>query len=491
MPNDKGQKPVVHTKKHLARLQRERQQTRNILIAFVTILVVAIGALVYGYLDVNYFQGMKPVAKVGAVEITVKEFQTRVRLQRNSLISTYMQYSQFSQMFGMDLTSQLKQIQTQLSDSTTLGQGVLDSMINEELIRQETAKRGITVSDAEVDAAIQSAYSFYPNGSPTPSLTPTTLVYPTISNDILKYVTATPDVTATPTLDPNATVTATATIDLNATATATATIDPSITLTATSTANPAFTATLEPSPTPSASLAPSATPTASETPTATIDPNLPTATPLPSATPFTLEGFKTEYNKGLTQFAKFGLTEAQYLVLYRTDLLRKKLYEQVTADVPAVDEQVWARHILVADEATALKVIQRLKNGEDFGKLAAELSTDTGSGTKGGDLGWFGKGAMVAPFEEAAFALKVGEISAPVKSDFGYHIIQVIARQSRPLTEKELQTARDAVFAKFLAGLRTTYTTVTYDIWKTNVPTDPSMESIATEAAQTQAVAPK
>ncbi len=497
MPTDKGKKPVVHTKKHVARLQRERQQTRNIMIAFISILVVAIGAVVYGALDVNYFQVMKPVAKVGTVEITVKEFQTRVRLQRNSLISTYMQYSQFAQMFGMDLTSQLQQIQTQLSDPTSLGQNVLDSMINEELVRQEAAKRGITVSDTELDAAIKSAYSFYPNGSPTPTLTPTELVFPTLSSDILKYVTATPDVTATPTIDPNATATATATIDPNATATATATatvtLDPNITITATSTANPAFTATLEPSPspTPSATLAPSATPTASLTPTATIDPKLPTVTPLPSATPFTLEGFNTVYNKGLAQFAKFGLTEAQYRVLYRTDLMRKILYGQVTADVPAVDEQIWARHILVADEATALKVIQRLKNGEDFGKLAAELSTDTGSGAKGGDLGWFGKGAMVAPFEAAAFALKIGEISAPVKSDFGYHIIQVIARQTRPLTATELQTARDAVFGKFLSDLRTTDKVVTYDIWKTNVPTDPSMESIATEAAQTQNAAPQ
>jgi len=480
MPNDKGQKPVVHTKKHVARLQRERQQTRMILFSFIGILVVSVGLLAYGYLDVNYFQLQKPVAKVGDTEISLKDFQTRVRLQRNSLISTYMQYSQFSQMFGMDVTTQLQQIEQQLSSNETLGQGVLDSMINETLIRQETAKRGITISDEEMQAAIQEAYQFFPNGTLTPTITPTPPIMPTLSDDILKYVTPTPEVTATPELSstPEAT-------------TATATIDPNVTVTATATTDPAISATPSPTATASATLEPTATATVTLEPTATIDPNAPTNTPEPTSTPYTLEGFKGEYAKGLAQFSKFGLSEEQYHSLYTTDLLRKKLYEEVTKDVPAVDEQLWARHILVADEAQALAIIERLKNGEDFGTLAAELSTDTGSGAQGGDLGWFGKGRMVAPFEEAAFALKVGEISAPVKSDFGYHVIQVIARQERPLTEQELQTARDGVFAKFLADLRTSYNTVTYDIWQQNIPTDPSFESLATEAAVTQSAASK
>jgi peptidyl-prolyl cis-trans isomerase D len=480
MPNDKGQKPVVHTKKHVARLQRERQQTRMILFSFIGLLAISVGVLVYGYLNVNYFQLQKPVAKVGSVEITLKDFQTRVRLQRNSLISTYMQYSQFQQMFGMDLSSQLTQIQTQLSDPTTLGQGILDAMVNEALIRQEAAKRGITISDAEMQDAIQGAYQFFPNGTLTPTVTPTPVVMPTISNDILKYVTATLEATATPEF------TATP-----APATATATIDPNVTVTATATLDPAISVTPSPTATVTVTLAPTETATATIAPTATIDPNAATATPEPTSTPYTLDGFKSEYAKGLTQFAKFGLTEQQYRDLYMTDLLRKKLYAEVTADVPTVNEQIWARHILVADEATALAIIERLKNGEDFGVLAAKLSTDTGSGAKGGDLGWFGKGMMVAPFEEAAFALKVGEISAPVKSDFGYHIIQVIARQERPLTADELTKARDAAFTAFLTGLRTTYSVVTYDIWKTNVPTDPSFESLATEAAITQSAATK
>ena len=70
----------------------------------------------------------------------------------------------------------------------------------------------------------------------------------------------------------------------------------------------------------------------------------------------------------------------------------------------------------MADEATANAVRQRLLNGEDFAKVAAEVSTDTGTKDKGGDLGWFGKGAMVAEFETAAFSQKVGEIGPPVNN---------------------------------------------------------------------------
>jgi hypothetical protein len=85
------------------------------------------------------------------------------------------------------------------------------------------------------------------------------------------------------------------------------------------------------------------------------------------------------------------------------------------------------------DEAAALSLAlelrQRLLNGEDFATLAA-LYSDDGSSTSGGDLGWFGRGAMVAPFEEAAFSLEPGEISEPVRSEFGYHIIEVLEKDT-------------------------------------------------------------
>lgn len=69
-------------------------------------------------------------------------------------------------------------------------------------------------------------------------------------------------------------------------------------------------------------------------------------------------------------------------------------------------------------------VLDRLKKGESFANLAREISIDRGSAKKGGDLGLFGRGLMVKAFEEAAFRLKKGEISQPVKTEFGYHIIK-------------------------------------------------------------------
>ncbi len=84
-------------------------------------------------------------------------------------------------------------------------------------------------------------------------------------------------------------------------------------------------------------------------------------------------------------------------------------------------------HILVAKQSESLAIAERLKNGEKFGKLAKELSTDSGSAKRDGNLGYFTKGMMVKPFEEVAFKLQIGEISEPVKTEFGYHIIKRFA----------------------------------------------------------------
>ncbi len=79
---------------------------------------------------------------------------------------------------------------------------------------------------------------------------------------------------------------------------------------------------------------------------------------------------------------------------------------------------------MVNKQCEALAIVERLKKGEKFGKLAKELSTDTGSAKRDGSLGYFGRGMMVKPFEEAAFKLEVGAVSEPVKSEFGYHLIK-------------------------------------------------------------------
>ncbi len=90
----------------------------------------------------------------------------------------------------------------------------------------------------------------------------------------------------------------------------------------------------------------------------------------------------------------------------------------------SLEGKIRASHILVADEKTAKEIKEKLDKGEKFEDLAKEYGTD-GTAPNGGDLGWFGKGAMVKEFEDAAFKLKEGEVSGPVKTEHGYHIIKL------------------------------------------------------------------
>jgi foldase protein PrsA len=106
-------------------------------------------------------------------------------------------------------------------------------------------------------------------------------------------------------------------------------------------------------------------------------------------------------------------------------------------------EEVTARHILVPNLATANKVEAALKAGGNFAALAKQYSIDPGSKDKGGDLGSFRRGQMVPAFDKVAFSEPVGAISAPVKSPFGYHIIQVTARD--PGQKATLASATDRI----------------------------------------------
>ncbi|MFT9486597.1 MAG: peptidylprolyl isomerase [Tepidibacillus sp.] len=104
----------------------------------------------------------------------------------------------------------------------------------------------------------------------------------------------------------------------------------------------------------------------------------------------------------------------------------------------AEQEQVKARHILVDSEEKAKEVKAELEKGGDFAELAKKYSTDTGTKDQGGELGYFGKGEMVAEFDQVAFSLEVGKISDPVKTDYGYHIIEVEEKkEAKPANYEE------------------------------------------------------
>jgi peptidyl-prolyl cis-trans isomerase C len=115
-----------------------------------------------------------------------------------------------------------------------------------------------------------------------------------------------------------------------------------------------------------------------------------------------------------------------------TPQAERALYDE-TVKAMKPEEEVHARHILVDNEAEAKKIAARLKGGEDFAKVAAETSKDPGSKAEGGDLGWFTKERMVAPFADAAFKLEAGKISEPVKTQFGWHVIRVEEKRTKPV----------------------------------------------------------
>jgi peptidyl-prolyl cis-trans isomerase C len=136
----------------------------------------------------------------------------------------------------------------------------------------------------------------------------------------------------------------------------------------------------------------------------------------------------------------------------------KAYYDKQISEVE-VQEEVSARHILVETEEAALAVIERINGGEDFVELAKEVSTGP-SGKDGGDLGYFVKDRMVPEFSTAAFALEPGEISAPVKSDFGWHVIKVEDRRQQQLVafddvkESIKGQLRDEKAAPFIDSVR-------------------------------------
>ena len=152
-----------------------------------------------------------------------------------------------------------------------------------------------------------------------------------------------------------------------------------------------------------------------------------------------------------------GLTEADVQNILRQQIIIEKAVapmvkvsdadikayfakNHATLDKPA---QVRARHILVADEKTAQLVESKLKGGAKFEDLAKQYSTDPSTKDKGGELGFFGHGQMVPAFEKAAFSMSAGQISPPVKSPFGWHVIQT--EELHPASIATLASAHDSI----------------------------------------------
>ena len=193
-------------------------------------------------------------------------------------------------------------------------------------------------------------------------------------------------------------------------------------------------------------------------------PQVPEPTPLtdtlaltPTPPPPTREDFERSY----TSFLSYLKTEARlsqdyFRQVIRASLIRERMEKFIgEREIKPVAEQVHARHILVGTREEAENILYRLEKGEDFTQLAEELSEDTTTKDKGGDLGWFPRGRMITEFEEAAFSLKPGEISGVVETQFGFHIIKVEERdEERELEQEELRILRQMAFAQWLLEQR-------------------------------------
>ena len=426
------QKRIV-TKKHLARQEVERKQRRYILIASITIFVVVIGLVAYGVIESRVVQPRQTIAEVGDERISTGEFQFRARFERYQLVQQYVQTLQNMQLFGSDEQTQaffqenLNQIEIQL-EPILLGRNVINSMIDDIIIRQEAERRGIVVTEDEVEERIQQEFGYFPGGTlPTPTILPTLLPTSTLSATQLAMIPPTEVPTETPTVSPDATATQVRELP---------------------TARPTFTP---------------AGPT-------------PTTGPTPTPTEYTFEMFEENYNQVIDAFnQEIGLREADVLIVIENGIYRDRVFVALTEDVPDVQEQVWARHILVEDQEIAAEVLERVEEGDDFVALAAEYSTDESNKDRGGDLGWFAEGRMVPQFEEAAFALEVGETSRPVETSFGWHIIQKLGHEMRQISPTEHQQLKQQHFDEWLQSERERIGSEIADFFEERVPEDPAI----------------
>jgi parvulin-like peptidyl-prolyl isomerase len=169
------------------------------------------------------------------------------------------------------------------------------------------------------------------------------------------------------------------------------------------------------------------------------------------------------------------VSDADILDYFRMLALREKVRDAVITDVGETAPYVNARHILVGTEGEANNILNALHEGELFASLAQAVSTDSESATNGGELGWSAATGFVEEFSDAVSSAEIGALVGPVQTQFGFHIIQVRAREERPLTETDREQVLNTRFDAYIDELRAQETTSVqlFDVWTDNVPTEP------------------
>lgn len=400
----KNQSNQTETRKQSRMREREQEQQRIVFIALGIVAALIVIILAVGYWRTVLAVQDETIATVNGVSLKVRDYQARTRYDTQLILSRVSSINNAVQQFDANdpsMASIVQYYQQLLTQEQTallqVSSKALENLIDDELVRQEADKRGITVSQAEVDNEIR--FSIEDNlGYTRPTLTPTAGPSPTPTNT--QTPTLTPTNTATPAISPTATATISGTVE--------------------------------------------ATPTEG-----------PTETPEPTQTPLSADAYNAELKKlqdNITQ-GKFSFDE--YRKFVQIDLLRSKLNDVLAKDVKTTAEQVHAEHILVKTFDEAQQVITRLQAGEEFGKVAQEVSIDPSAKTNNGDLGWSIRGQYVTEFDDAVFSLPVLQVSTPVTTSFGVHVIQVLEKQAdRPLDESALSQKRASALDDWLQQVR-------------------------------------
>lgn len=199
--------PRPMTKKQRTRAEREARLNRWMIAGAVAVVVLVVGILLYGYLAENVFKGRVPVATVNGVPITTADFQARVRHYRIVLQEQRDYYTALrmeldptdptTSFILEDLNGQIRQIDSMLSETNAvrLGKEVLDRIVQEEVIRQEAARRGIAVSQEEIDRAIEEQFGYDRDAAMAALVTPTVAPTAPVTAETALTVTATPEPT--------------------------------------------------------------------------------------------------------------------------------------------------------------------------------------------------------------------------------------------------------------------------------------------------------
>lgn len=441
-----GSQSAAGSKRRVTRREREDRQKRILYLATGIAGAVVILALLVGAAYQYYFYPRSAVASVNGEKIERRDYWKVRELQLRQDLAQISQQYQFAQ---PDQRPQLEQraqtINDELADvrGAKLAEDTISAMVDNVIILQHMGDLGVQVSQADMDEFVTEQFAPAPIGSPTPT--------PPVDATAAAWATGTSEANAaaaTQTADAAATA-AVASPTGEVTSTPGADETPAATGTTAATQAPESTAT---QPAAAATEAPS-----DGTPTGSPEAS-PSPTPSPTIAPDDARATAvSRFDQYTTNFLKpSNMSRADYdRLIVKPELARTKVREQLESQVPQRAEQIHAAHILVATEDAANAVEERLKNGEDFAEVAKEVSTDTQTAQNGGDLGWFPRGVMVAPFEEAAFALQPGEVSAPVQSTFGWHVIKVLEHeQDRPLTLEMVQSLKVRAYNDWLQKQR-------------------------------------